>query len=260
MKRQGLPILMYHAIERERDVLATDPGWFATTMDALADAGFRTIDLEDWVRNGRPHLERTFAITFDDGLRSVWNAADVLARHRFTATVFLVTGRLGAENHWPGQPRTGRKRALIDWDEVADLAAAGFRFGSHTCTHPNLRKCSELRIDDELRLARAGLESRLGRACGLLAYPYGAACERVQRAAARHYDAAFGARLSCATSADNRYAIARIDAFYLRSERALERLICGRLHGWLRVRRALRRVRRTAAALYRQDALVYEGV
>ena len=57
----------------------------------------------------------------------------------------------------------------------------------------------------------------IGRPCRLLAYPYGSAEPRVRSAAARRYDAAFGTRLAYASAADDRFDIARIDAYYLRS-------------------------------------------
>jgi peptidoglycan/xylan/chitin deacetylase (PgdA/CDA1 family) len=253
MKSPGLPILTYHALERGHSPIATDPAWFGATMAALAESGFRTIDLDDWVARGRPALERAFALTFDDGLKSVWNAAEVLARHQFTATVFLVTHHVGGRNDWPGQPAGVPRRSSLEWGEVADLESAGFRVASHTHTHPDLTRVSEQSLDDELRIARAELETRLGRPCRLLAYPYGAASARVERAAARYYNAAFGTQLDYATTAESQFRVARIDAYYLRSKRALELLIKGRLRSRLRVRRALRKVRRAALEFTRHE-------
>jgi peptidoglycan/xylan/chitin deacetylase (PgdA/CDA1 family) len=247
MSSTGVPILMYHALERSRSPIATDPSWFAATMAKLADAGFRTIDLNDWVADGRRGLERSLGITFDDGLTSLQNAADVLARHRFTATAFLVTDHVGGRNDWPGQPAAMPSWPLLGWNDLADLEVAGFRFASHSRSHPDLTRVSEQELDDELRISKAELESRLGRPCRIFAYPYGAASARVERAVARYYAAAFSTRLDYASPEDGQFRIARIDAYYLRSERSLDLLIEGRLHNRLRMRRTLRQVR--AAAL-----------
>jgi hypothetical protein len=65
----------------------------------------------------------------------------------------------------------------------------------------------------------------------------------MERSVARHYDAAFGTRLDYAAPDDSKFRIARIDAYYLRSERSLDLLIQGRLHSYLRMRRTLRQVR-----------------
>ncbi len=127
MKPDGLPVLTYHAIDTSRSVTATDPGWFLETLDALAAAGFRAWDLEDWLAQGRPAVERGFALTFDDGLRSILDVAGAVARHRIPATVFLVTDRMGQANDWPGQPANVPRADLLSWSDVADLAGLGFR-------------------------------------------------------------------------------------------------------------------------------------
>jgi peptidoglycan/xylan/chitin deacetylase (PgdA/CDA1 family) len=243
MSRTGLPILTYHALDSSPSVVSTDPDWFAETMRVLHSAGFRTVGLADWIADGRPSLDRTFALTFDDGMRSILRAADVLARHQFQATAFLVTDRMGHDNAWPGQPTSIPRSPLLRWNDVAELQAAGFQFGSHTRSHGMLNDCDQAMLETELRDSRAVLEDRIGAPCGLLAYPYGAASARVRQAAARWYAAAFGTRLAFASSIENLHFLSRVDAYYLRSYRAIERLVSGRWQSWLAARRALRTLR-----------------
>jgi peptidoglycan/xylan/chitin deacetylase (PgdA/CDA1 family) len=221
----------------------TDPSWFAETLDVLSGAGFRAIDLDSWVARGRPAVERGFALAFDDGLRSIVQAAPLLARHQVSATVFLVTGRMGSDNDWPGQPAAVPREPLLDWSDLEALHAAGFQFAAHGRTHARLDRCAPAVLEAELRGSRDDIEQRLGRACRLLAYPYGASSPRVRRAAARSFAAAFGTRLDYATSAQDAHHLARIDACYLRSERALAALVADRWRGWLGVRRTLRQAR-----------------
>ncbi|MES1925760.1 hypothetical protein T31B1_10553 [Salinisphaera sp. T31B1] len=57
--------------------------------------------------------------------------------------------------------------------------------GAHTCTHPDLRYCSDDELDEELSGARRTLESWLGQPVDTLAYPFGDTDQRVRRAAAR---------------------------------------------------------------------------
>lgn len=244
MRPGGLPILTYHALEPSRSVIATDPSWFAETLAALVESGCRPVDLGDWIARGRPTVDRGFAIAFDDGLRSVLNAADPLARYRVPATVFLVTDRMGTDNAWPGQPPGIPRRPLLAWSELDALRAAGCRFAAHGRTHARLDRRGLEDLEAELRGARDAVEQRTGQPCPLFAYPYGVTTPRVRRAAARHFRAAFGTRLDVASSTDNPFDLARIDAYYLRSWRGVERLISGRWRAWLRLRRTLRRVRR----------------
>lgn len=239
----SLPILTYHAIDSSRAVTSTDPARFADTLDALLGAGFRAVDLCEWVDAGRPPIERGFALAFDDGLRSVLGVADRLARLAVPATVFLVSTRIGLDNAWPGQPRGIPTARLLGPSDLPSLARLGFRFGSHGRTHRRLDLLSDGELEEELARSRDEIEQMTGSRCHLLAYPYGTADARVRRMASKIYSAAFGTRLAYATALDNPFAIARIDAYYLRSPRALERLIAGRWQGRLAFRRALRAVR-----------------
>jgi peptidoglycan/xylan/chitin deacetylase (PgdA/CDA1 family) len=243
--RGALPILTYHAIDSSRAVTSTDPAWFAETLDALLEAGFHAVDLGEWVDAGRPAVDRGFAIAFDDGMRSILGVADRLARLVIPATVFLISDRIGLDNAWPGQPPGIPKARLLDRSDLESLARLGFRFGSHGRSHARLDRLELRKLESELVCSRNEIEQLTGSRCQLLAYPYGSANARVLRVASRTYEAAFGTRLAYADSADDPFDLARIDAYYLRSARALERLVAGRWQGRLAFRRALRAVRGT---------------
>jgi peptidoglycan/xylan/chitin deacetylase (PgdA/CDA1 family) len=243
MRTGALPVLTYHAFDRSGGVIATDPAWLGETLDALAGAGFRAVDLDDWIARGRPDVERGFALTIDDGLRSILDVAEVIARHEVPATVFLVTDRVGSDSDWPGQPSAVPRSPLLSWSDAASLSALGFRFAAHGRTHVALDRCDDARLDRELKGSRDAVEQNLGRPCRLLAYPYGRASPRVRRAAARHFAAAFGTRLDVADRTQRITHLSRIDAYYLRSRRNLDRLVSGRWRGWLGIRRTLRGVR-----------------
>jgi peptidoglycan/xylan/chitin deacetylase (PgdA/CDA1 family) len=239
----ALPILTYHAIDASRAVTSTDPARFAETLDALLEAGFRAVDLGEWVDAGRPPVARGFAIAFDDGLRSILGVADRLARLAVPATVFLLSDRIGLDNAWPGQPPGIPKARLLGRSDLESLARLGFRFGSHGRSHQRFDRLESGRLEEELVRSRDRIEQMTASRCHLLAYPYGASDPSVRRAASMAYEAAFGTRLAYASSTDDRFDIARVDAYYLRSDRALGRLIAGRWQGGLAIRRALREVR-----------------
>jgi peptidoglycan/xylan/chitin deacetylase (PgdA/CDA1 family) len=249
MTRGGLPILTYHAIGADGAVNSTAPARFAETLDALRESGFRAVDLGEWVDRGRPEVEKGFALAFDDGLRSILGVADRLARDAIPATVFLVAGRVGSDNAWPGQPGGIPRAGLLGRSDLEALARLGFRFGSHGLSHARLDRLSLAELENELIGSRDLIEQMIGCSCRLFAYPYGSASPAVRSAAARRYDAAFGTRLAYAAAADDRFDIARIDAYYLRPRRALELLIAGRWHARLAVRRALRAIRSSVESM-----------
>lgn len=246
---RGLPILMYHSLDSSGSAVSTAPRRFASTMRAFHAAGFRTVHLDDWLARGRPRLDRAFAITFDDGLRSILPAAEILAPLGFHATAFLATARMGLDNAWPGQPRGIPRMAVMRWSDAATLRDAGFRFGAHSRNHPRLDRLRDDALMAELRGSREDVERRLGAPCPLLAYPYGVATPRVRAAASEVFDAAFTTDLRRAGPDDDPLALPRIDAREIRSPRALAALLDGREGARFLVRRALRATRAVARPL-----------
>jgi len=242
----GLAILTYHAFAPRRSLIATEPAWFAETLSALAAAGFHGVDLAGWLARGRPDEPDGFALAFDDGLASIVGVADLVARYRIPATVFVVTDRVGRDNAWPGQPAGVARERLLGWKELDALSGLGFTIAAHGRSHRPLTACDPVALEDELRGSRDAVEQRLGRACRLLAYPFGSVSPRVRAAASRYFAGALGTRLGHADAAQHAHDLARIDAFYLDTRRALDALVRDRWRGRLRWRRTLRAVRREA--------------
>jgi peptidoglycan/xylan/chitin deacetylase (PgdA/CDA1 family) len=107
------------------------------------------------------------------------------------ATVFVPTALIdgdGAPMTWPGLerwaggPHAG-ELAGMSWEQLAELADAGWEIGSHTRTHPRLPRLSDAALQAELAGSRAECAERTGRACQALAYPYGDVDARVVAAA-----------------------------------------------------------------------------
>lgn len=62
---------------------------------------------------------------------------------------------------------------LLDWNNIQEMAENGIRFGSHTCTHPNLTRLSIAQAREEIRAARRIIEEQLQAPVRTFAYPYG---------------------------------------------------------------------------------------
>ena len=241
-----VPILTYHAVnEAAGSPLAVAPQDFAAQMQALARAGYRAVPLSalvDSLRGGQPNSlpGRAVVITFDDGYRSVLEAAaPVLRELGFAATLFLVAGMGGKMNGgWrPAWP-------MLSWDEAASLAEAGFELGAHTLTHPVLPHLPPAEAEREMLESKQEIAKRTGQTTRLLAYPYGARSWAVEALARRHFDGACGARLALAGPGSNLFDLERVDAFYLRPARVAARLDEPRARAYLAVRRAMRWARR----------------
>jgi peptidoglycan/xylan/chitin deacetylase (PgdA/CDA1 family) len=190
-------VLCYHAVsERFPAPLSVTPEAFERQLRLLARAGYRGATFEQAVEADG----RTVAITFDDAYLSVLRLAKPLLDDvGFPATVYAPTAYLDTPERplsWDGIEQWlggehERELLPMSWDQLGELAEAGWEIGSHTRTHPHLTRVDDDALRAELTDSRAEVERRLGR-CATLAYPYGDHDERVVTAAAAAGYAAAG--------------------------------------------------------------------
>jgi peptidoglycan/xylan/chitin deacetylase (PgdA/CDA1 family) len=189
-RRAGTPILMYHEVGPHRPgsplnhwrVLEKD---FIAQMDLLARRGCRGVALRD-VLDGPaspPGSERRAVLTFDDGYAGVLTRAlPVLRARGFSATVFVVSAKLGGVNDWDGETPGD---ALLTADGVRKLHAAGIEIGSHGATHRALPELSDAELAAEVEGSKAALEGVTGAPVTSFCYPYGAFDDRSVEAVRR---------------------------------------------------------------------------
>jgi peptidoglycan/xylan/chitin deacetylase (PgdA/CDA1 family) len=182
--------LCYHAVaDRWPAGLSVTPEGFERQIGLLVNRGYRGATFTAAVR--RPPAPKTVVVTFDDAYRSVIKLAfPILSRFGIPATVFTVTSFAGAKGpmSWPGidnwlDGEFEDELMPMTWEELDELAAAGWEVGSHTVTHPRLPTLGEQELREELTRSRGTCEERLGRECTSLAFPYGNYDDRVVEAA-----------------------------------------------------------------------------
>jgi peptidoglycan/xylan/chitin deacetylase (PgdA/CDA1 family) len=180
-KKRGTPILMYHEVGPHRGGSKLNhwrvlPDDFARQLDLLARRGYRGIALRDLLDAAEAPGRRA-VLTFDDGYAGVLARALPLLRARgFSATVFVVSGRLGGVNDWDGETPGD---ALLSADGVRALHASGVEIGSHGATHRALPGLSDADLASEVAGSRAALEAVVGAPVVSFCYPYGAFNDRV---------------------------------------------------------------------------------
>jgi peptidoglycan/xylan/chitin deacetylase (PgdA/CDA1 family) len=234
-----LPILTFHSLDDRSVATAFPPRLFRQGMAGLDDAGYRTVTLTEIVgclSRGHPFPERAFAITFDDGDRSVYETAlPVLERHGMTATVFPVIGPF-----FEG-------RRLITGDEMREMGRRGISFGAHTLTHPDLTRLPPDRAEAEVRGSKSALEDQVGAPVDSFCYPYGRYNPAVRELVSRHFTCALTDRLGFVTCRSDPHALERIDTYYVRSEPLFDLMRTGLFPLYVRARGIPRRLRRALA-------------
>jgi peptidoglycan/xylan/chitin deacetylase (PgdA/CDA1 family) len=166
-----VPILYYHYIrinpnprDRVGFGLSTPPVAFRAQMQYLADHGFHVIPLHEAVvaiqhHSGLP--PRSVVLTFDDGYADFFTTAvPILQSHGFTATTFVITGRMG----WGG---------YMTPSQIVAADGMGFTIGAHTVDHVALAAQAPARASWEIKQSKQTLEALLGHPVLDFAYPYG---------------------------------------------------------------------------------------
>lgn len=193
---KGLRVLFYHRVNTfdfralglvSREITVPRER-FERQLRHLSRRGYRSITLEEcsaMLAGEIPIDPKAVLLTFDDGYDdNLSDAAPVLAKYGFTATVFPVLEQVGKDNTcWPMADTQGLGD-FMSADRLKKWLDAGHEIGSHTLTHPILTHIDDAQLVRELAQSREGFEALLGQPCISVAYPNGDVDARVAKAAA----------------------------------------------------------------------------
>ncbi|OGR84117.1 MAG: hypothetical protein A2636_00335 [Elusimicrobia bacterium RIFCSPHIGHO2_01_FULL_64_10] len=178
MKPDWVPILCYHRVCPESEFgpdpgsLCVTPGQFGRQLALLKALGYRTVTLADlaaYLKAQKNLPPRSVALTFDDGYAdNCVHAFPLLKKHGFTATVFLVTDRIGGTNVWDSG-----KVPLLNEDQIVRMRDGGVHFGSHSAGHADLSRSDPGTIRRELSDSLEKVRGLCGRMDVPFCYPYG---------------------------------------------------------------------------------------
>ena len=185
-RRLRLPPLMYHSVSPDRDdpyCITVRPQRFVSQMRLIHRLGMRGVSIRELLAaqaEGSWKAARLIGLTFDDGYDDFIDyALPVLQRYRFTATAFVLAGRLGGDNEWT--PEGPRKR-LMTAERLQTAAAAGIEIGSHGLFHVSLPSVSDHELEEEISLSRRLLRKATGEQVAGFCYPFGHVDDRAVRA------------------------------------------------------------------------------
>lgn len=233
-------IITFHSIDNVQSVLSYPPETLKRLLVELERSGIPIVDLETLLL---PTTVRGVALTFDDGMRSVFTAGLPVLRDRaIPAHLFLTTEAVAQTNRWPSQPPTAPTFEMLHWPEIEALQLAGFRIEAHTATHPDLRTLHDSAVAAECECADETIERRLGRRPNFFAYPYGYNDARIRAIAGARYKACLTTEFRRLRGDEAPSALPRLDSFYLRSNWVLSNLSTWPGGIYLASRGALRRL------------------
>ena len=216
-QRGAAAILMYHHVAHEAPAefrkYSVSPAAFAAQMRLLRLLRYRVVGLDTCInarKAGTRLPRRTAVITFDDGFAdTVHFAVPVLHALGFTATFFIVAGRVGGRSDWLEEPMAQYR--LIDSESIRSLHRSGFLIGAHSMTHRRLTRMPRRDCARELMESRLKLEDITGSSPAHMAYPFGDYDADVRALAAEAgYESACSVRIGRSRPSDDQLALHRI--------------------------------------------------
>jgi len=158
-------VLCYHEMSpgatSTYDVPSED---FAEQLQLIADEGYQSVTVDQIADyfDGKADLpERAVCFTFDDGAESILTVSKpMMDEHGFVGNIFLISDSVGGQG-------------LLSWEQVGELAAAGWGVGSHTASHEYLTRVDAETVRAQLADSKAAIDEHTDGACSAIAYPYG---------------------------------------------------------------------------------------
>ncbi|WP_374575512.1 polysaccharide deacetylase family protein [Phenylobacterium sp.] len=165
-RRPGGRILAYHTVgQPEWGVNDVSPEMFRRHIELATSLGYRFVSPQELALTGGSPQD--LAITFDDGMKSVFtHAAPILREYALPYAFFPVT-------EWTDQKVDWIADKVMTWDEVGELLEEGAEVGSHSATHPDFGKIGRAQMTDELQASRQMMQARLGFSPKTFAIPLG---------------------------------------------------------------------------------------
>jgi peptidoglycan/xylan/chitin deacetylase (PgdA/CDA1 family) len=173
---ENIAALTYHSVDESGSPVSFPESHLRSQMAWLASAGYRSLTATEAaaaLSGRREGVGRSVVLTFDDGFRSVREAAfPILSEYGFVGTVFCASGYVGRQSEWACEPAIPALD-LMSWADIAFLASQGWEIGAHTVSHASLPELPPARAREETAESRRILQEQTGCEVQSFAYPFG---------------------------------------------------------------------------------------
>jgi len=150
-------VLYYHDVHQDQEQaetpMSTPMRLFAQHIELIRESGFEIVDVITQPKN-------QIQLTFDDGYSGVFKNRHFFIRQGIKPTIFLITSSIGTDH-------------FMKVDEIKKLQGEGFRFQSHTHTHPDLNLLSAAQLQQEFSTSKDMLETLLEEPVTEICFPKG---------------------------------------------------------------------------------------
>lgn len=187
-KDNSAVVFAYHRVdEPEYPSSNIDFEQFAAHIKELKSGGYYTASLDeivDALKTGKQLPDRTVAITFEGGHRSIMQkAVPLLLKEKIPFTVFLPIDHVD----W-------KSDRYVNWSDIRSLSREDFvSFGLHPASYSHMLDMSEEEIRAQLNRSIARFKDRMGYTADYFAYPFGELNNSIKKIVSEYgFIAAFG--------------------------------------------------------------------
>lgn len=186
---QILAVGLHDVAGDTHDSITTPTDVFEKFVTFIVNLGLGLCSMKDYMSMNKEDRKCYIVCTFDDGYKTlISNAAPILHKYSFSATVFVCTSLIGKDNTWNN--KDSKLRQHLDMDDLMILQDLGWEIASHGVSHRNLLKLNDKDLIYELSQSHDIISEMFGYSSSY-AYPYGAYNEFVKQCARKYYHYAF---------------------------------------------------------------------
>ncbi|HOT27171.1 MAG TPA: polysaccharide deacetylase family protein [Candidatus Ozemobacteraceae bacterium] len=176
----SIPALCYHQVRPGANgQFELTPEAFREQLGILKAQGYQSLssaELLAILASGTVPAKRSIVLSFDDGYASVYDYAfPIMKEMGFTGIACIYPRFIGAGN-------------AMSWDQLRELASAGWSIESHSMSHANLATghgtpAYAKMLELEIKGSRTLLEKQLGLPVKFMVWPYGIYTEQAEQVA-----------------------------------------------------------------------------
>ncbi len=161
-------IITFHRVDDDpADDYAISPERFERMTKWLKSRGYQGCTVSEALQ---ANSRKVVGLAFDDGTRDFYEVAwPILREVGFSATAFIVAGRIGQTSNWPELQGV----FLLKEQQVRELNRQGVEIASHGWSHRAYDEQSREQILRDMQRSREKLSQIIGCPPRGLAYPYG---------------------------------------------------------------------------------------